>query len=185
VLEVQAFGTGGVSELVQRLHDNEVQFALLRMTIGRDASVPHKLTTGPQLVMPALAGGGAQTNTPVGAASCSTPGSFTTSVEREARASSSSPGNAMIIMGGAAGTTGPSTPTSSNSAAGSSGTPTSTSTAKVTTAGGGVVTAVTTRDIFIGWIGPKVGIVTKGKKKAHVGEVKELLKVRRLPLFRC
>ncbi len=35
----------------------------------------------------------------------------------------------------------------------------------------------TTRDIFIGWIGPKVGIVQKGRKKAHVGEVKELLKV--------
>jgi hypothetical protein len=33
------------------------------------------------------------------------------------------------------------------------------------------------RDIFIGWIGPKVGIVQKGRKKAHVGEVKELLKV--------
>jgi hypothetical protein len=39
------------------------------------------------------------------------------------------------------------------------------------------------RDIFIGWIGPKVGIVQKGRKKAHVGEVKELLKV--LPLSLC
>ncbi|ELR17747.1 RhoGAP domain containing protein [Acanthamoeba castellanii str. Neff] len=39
------------------------------------------------------------------------------------------------------------------------------------------------RDIFIGWIGPKVGIVQKGRKKAHVGEVKELLKPFHAELF--
>jgi len=33
----------------------------------------------------------------------------------------------------------------------------------------------TTRDIFINWTGPQVGIVAKGKKKAHVGELKLIL----------
>jgi len=34
----------------------------------------------------------------------------------------------------------------------------------------------TTRDIFIAWTGPKVSILQKGKKKTHIGEVKEFLK---------
>jgi len=42
-------------------------------------------------------------------------------------------------------------------------------------------TSKTSRDIFIGWVGPKVGIVQKGRKNAHVGEVKELLKVTNYP----
>jgi len=33
-----------------------------------------------------------------------------------------------------------------------------------------------TRDVFIYWCGPGVGILEKGKKKAHNGEVSELLK---------
>ncbi|KAL6076864.1 Rho GTPase-activating protein 17 [Balamuthia mandrillaris] len=41
----------------------------------------------------------------------------------------------------------------------------------------------TTRDIFIGWIGPRVGIVQKGKKKSHMGEVKDLLKPFHAELF--
>ncbi|GAM18766.1 hypothetical protein SAMD00019534_019410 [Acytostelium subglobosum LB1] len=31
-----------------------------------------------------------------------------------------------------------------------------------------------TKDIFIAWTGPKVGIIEKGKKKSHVGDAKVL-----------
>jgi len=33
-----------------------------------------------------------------------------------------------------------------------------------------------TRDVFIAWIGPNVGVLEKGKKQPYMGEVKELLK---------
>ncbi len=35
---------------------------------------------------------------------------------------------------------------------------------------------VKTRDIFISWVGPRVGTIDKGKKKAHLGTVMEVLK---------
>eukprot|EP01113_Clastostelium_recurvatum_P001635 TRINITY_DN1066_c0_g1_i1.p2 TRINITY_DN1066_c0_g1~~TRINITY_DN1066_c0_g1_i1.p2 ORF type:complete len:150 (+),score=62.02 TRINITY_DN1066_c0_g1_i1:1-450(+) len=33
-----------------------------------------------------------------------------------------------------------------------------------------------TRDVFIAWVGPEVGIIEKGKKKSHLGDLKAVLK---------
>jgi len=34
---------------------------------------------------------------------------------------------------------------------------------------------IRSRDVFIHWIGSEVGIIQKGQKKAHVGEVQAIL----------
>ena len=34
------------------------------------------------------------------------------------------------------------------------------------------------RDVFVAWIGPKVGIIEKGKKKAHASDAMRYLQVR-------
>ncbi len=48
---------------------------------------------------------------------------------------------------------------------------------RVAIAADSVKQTFTTRDVFIMWTGPNVGVVSAGKKKSHVGEVKKIIKV--------
>eukprot|EP01087_Luapelamoeba_hula_P001154 TRINITY_DN108_c0_g1_i1.p1 TRINITY_DN108_c0_g1~~TRINITY_DN108_c0_g1_i1.p1 ORF type:complete len:164 (+),score=26.27 TRINITY_DN108_c0_g1_i1:39-494(+) len=42
---------------------------------------------------------------------------------------------------------------------------------------------VRTRDVFIQWVGPGVGIIEKGRKRSHLGEVEKILSPTHATLF--